>query len=384
MSKDNQDFAELYENSLKRLEEGTVVEGTIVDIVGDDIFVDLGYKADGIIPKDEFTYGNELPTDKYKVGDKITAYILRMNNGQGNILLSTKRLEVKKLREEFENNVKEDKAVNAKVVDVVNGGVIAESGNIKIFVPQTQLAKRVTGTELVEYRGKNLALKIIEYNPEKRKIVGSERKLVNEERQKQMEETWANIEEGKVVKGIVKQLTDYGAFVDIGGVDGLLHISEISWKQIKHPSEVLKVGQEIDVKILKADKETKKIALGYRKDEDNPWANVKYQVGDIVTGKVVSMKPFGAFVELEDGLEALVHISNITVRRISKPQDALEMGQEVTAKVVEVDLDKKRIELSIRELEGTTVEDDSSATNEENADSSTVNEESAESSEENA
>ncbi len=373
MSKDNQDFAELYENSLKRLEEGTVVEGTIVDIVGDDIFVDLGYKADGIIPKDEFTYGNELPTDKYKVGDKITAYILRMNNGQGNILLSTKRLEVKKLREEFENNVKEDKAVNAKVVDVVNGGVIAESGNIKIFVPQTQLAKRVTGTELVEYRGKNLALKIIEYNPEKRKIVGSERKLVNEERQKQMEETWANIEEGKVVKGVVKQLADYGAFVDIGGVDGLLHISEISWKQIKHPSEVLKVGQEIEVKILKADKETKKIALGYRKDEDNPWANVKYQVGDIVTGKVVSMKPFGAFVELEDGLEALVHISNITVRRISKPQDALEMGQEVTAKVVEVDLDKKRIELSIRELEGTTVEDDNSAANEESAESSEEN-----------
>lgn len=373
MSKDNQDFAELYENSLKRLEEGTVVEGTIVDIVGDDIFVDLGYKADGIIPRDEFTYGNEVPTDKYKVGDKITAYILRMNNGQGNILLSTKRLEVKKLREEFENNVKEDKAVNAKVVDVVNGGIIAESGNIKIFVPQTQLAKRVTGTELVEYRGKNLSLKIIEYNPEKRKIVGSERKLVNEERQKQMEETWANIEEGKTVKGIVKQLTDYGAFVDIGGVDGLLHISEISWKQIKHPSEVLKVGQEIEVKILKADKETKKIALGYRKDEDNPWANVKYQVGDVVTGKVVSMKPFGAFVELEDGLEALVHISNITVRRISKPQDALEMGQEVTAKVVEVDLDKKRIELSIRELEGAEAIEDNTEASEKSIENSEEN-----------
>lgn len=352
---EGQNFAELYESSLKRLEEGTVVEGTIVDIVGDDIFVDLGYKADGVIPRDEFTYGDEKPTDKYKVGDKITAYILRMNNGQGNILLSTKRLETKKLREEFENNVKEDKPINAKVTEVVNGGVIAECGNIKIFVPQTQLAKKVT--DLVEYKGKCVALKVIEYNPEKRKIVGSERKLANEERQKQVEKTWSEIEEGRVIKGTVKQLTDYGAFVDIGGVDGLLHISEISWKPIKHPSEVLRVGQEIEVTVLKADKENKKISLGYRKPEDNPWANVKYQVGDVVTGTVVSMKPFGAFVELEDGLEALVHISNITVRRISKPQDALELGQEVTAKVVEVDLDKKRIELSIRELEGASTED---------------------------
>lgn len=354
---DTQDFAELYENSLKKLEEGTVVEGTIVDIVGEDIFVDLGYKADGIIPREEFTYGDEKPADKYKVGDKITAYILRMNNGQGNVLLSTKRLEVKKLREDFENSVKEDKPVEAKVVDVVNGGVIAETGSVKIFVPQTQLAKRIEApTDLVEYRGKNVSLKIIEYNPEKRKIVGSERKLVQEERKQKEDAVWGSIAEGQVIKGTVKQLTDYGAFVDIGGVDGLLHISEISWKQIKHPSEVLKVGQEIEVTVLKADKETKKISLGYRKAEDDPWANVKYQVGDVVTGKVVSMKPFGAFVELEDGLEALVHISNITMRRIDKPQDALEMGQEVTAKVVEVDLEKKRIELSIRELEGVAAE----------------------------
>ena len=354
---DTQSFAELYENSLKKLEEGTVVEGTIVDIVGDDIFVDLGYKADGVIPREEFTYGDEKPADKYKVGDTISAYILKMNNGQGNILLSTKRLEVKKLREEFENSVKEDKPVEAKVVDVVNGGVIAETGSVKIFVPQTQLAKRVEApTDLVEYRGKNLALKIIEYNPEKRKIVGSERRLVQEERREKEEKVWNSIVEGQVINGTVKQLTDYGAFVDIGGVDGLLHISEISWKQIRHPSEVLREGQEIEVIVLKADKETKKISLGYRKAEDNPWANVKYQVGDIVTGKVVSLKPFGAFVELPDGLEALVHISNITMKRIQKPQDALEMGQEVTAKVVEIDLDKKRIELSIRELEGAAVE----------------------------
>ncbi len=368
---DSQDFAELYENSLKKLEEGTVVEGTIVDIINDDIFVDLGYKADGVIPRDEFSYSEEKARDKYKVGDKITAYILKMNNGQGNILLSTKRLERKKLRDEFEESVKEEKPVNAKVTDVVNGGVIAESGSIKIFVPQTQLAKKDVALDV--YKGKTLALKIIEYNPDKRKIIGSERKLVNEQRQEMQDKTWNEIEEGKIVKGTVKQLVDYGAFVDIGGIDALLHVSELSWKQIKHPSEVLKVGQEIEVKILKADKETGKISLGYRKAEDNPWANVKYQVGDVVTGKVTSMKPFGAFVELPDGLEALVHISNITIKRIAKPQDALELGQEVEGKVIEVDADKKRIEISIREQEGKDVEQNVEQTEEAKAEEENLN-----------
>ena len=346
----NENFAELYENSLKRLEEGTIVEGTVVDIVGDDIFVDLGYKADGIIPRDEFSYGTEVPSSKYKVGDSISAYILKMNNGQGNVLLSTKRLQRKKLQEEFETAVKADKALEAKVVDVVNGGVIAENGATKIFIPQGQLAEKVEDLNL--YRGKNLVIKVIEYNPEKRKIVGSERKVMKELRDLKQAQTWATIEEGKVIRGTVRQLTDYGAFVDIGGVDGLLHISEMSWKLVKHPSEVLKVGQDIDVKVLSVNKETKKISLGYRKAEDNPWANVTLQVGDVVDAKVVSMKPFGAFVEMTNGLEGLVHISNITNKRISKPQDVLEMGQEVTAKVQEIDLDKKRIELSIRELEG--------------------------------
>ena len=355
---EEQNFAELYENSLKKLEEGTVVEGTVVDIVGDDIFVDLGYKADGIIPKDEFSYGDETPSSKYKAGDSISAYILKMNNGQGNILLSTKRLQRKKLQEEFEATVKADKAFEVKVVDVVKGGVIAEKGATKIFIPQGQLAERVE--DLNTCRGKNLVIKVIEYNPEKKKIVGSERKVAKELKDLKEAQTWATIEVGKVIRGTVRQLTDYGAFVDIGGVDGLLHISEISWKVIKHPSEVLKVGQEIDVKVLSIDKDNKKISLGYRKAEDNPWANLKIQIGDVVEGKVVSMKPFGAFVEIAEGLEGLVHISNITHKRISKPQDVLELGQTITAKVQEIDVDKKRVELSIRELEGTGSEEESS------------------------
>ena len=359
---EEQNFAELYENSLKSLEEGTVVEGIVVDVVGDEIFVDLGYKADGIVPKDEFSYSDEIPSEKYKAGDKIEAYILKMNNGKGNVLLSTKRLQTKKLREEFEEKVKAESPITVKVTGVVNGGVTADVAGIKVFIPQSQLGRKVT--DLNEYRGKTIDVKIIEYNPEKRKIVGSERKLVAEAREKAMQEVWGSIEVGKEIEGTVRQLSDYGAFVDIGGVDGLLHISEISWKQIKHPSEVLKVGDKITVKVLSFDKETRKIALGYRKAEDNPWLNVGYEVGDVVEAKVVSMKPFGAFVELSNGLEGLVHISNITHTRIAKPQDVLEMGQMVNAKVVEIDLDKKRIELSIRELEEVPVQEEAAQTEE--------------------
>lgn len=347
---EDQNFAELYENSLKSLEEGTIVEGVVVDIVGEEIFVDLGYKADGIVPRDEFSYSeDEVPSKTYKAGDKIQAYIVKMNNGKGNILLSTKRLQTKRLREEFEQNVKEEKPITVKVTNVVNGGVTAEVAGIKVFIPQSQLGKKVD--DLNEYRGKTIQVKIIEYNQEKRKVVGSERRLLAEAREKAMKEVWSNIEVGKELEGTVRQIVDYGAFVDIGGVDGLLHISEISWKPIRHPSEVLKVGDKITVHVLSCDPSTKKIALGYKKPEDNPWLHVGYEVGDILETKVVSMKPFGAFVELPNGLEGLVHISNITHTRIAKPQDVLEMGQMVKAKVVEIDLDKKRIELSIRELE---------------------------------
>ncbi len=351
-NKEEQNFAELYENSLKSLEEGMVVEGVVVDVVGDEIFVDLGYKADGIVPKEEFSYTEEVPSEKYKPGDKIEAYILKMNNGKGNVLLSTKRLQTQKLREEFEENVKAEKPVTVKVTNVVNGGVTADVNGLKVFIPQSQLGKKVE--DLNEYRGKTIEVKIIEYDPEKRKVVGSERRLIAERREKAMAEIWSTLEVGKEIEGTVRQLSDYGAFVDIGGIDGLLHISEISWKPLKHPSEVLKVGDKINVRILSFDREAKRIALGHKKPEDNPWLHVGYEVGDIVEAKVVSMKPFGAFVELPNGLDGLVHISNITRTRIAKPQDVLEMGQMVRAKVIEVDVDKKRIELSIRELEDET------------------------------
>ncbi len=347
---EEQNFAELYENSLKRLEEGTVVEGTIVDIVDEDIFVDLGYKADGVIPRGEFSYGDEKPQDKLKVGQKVSAYILKMNNGQGNILLSMKRLQNKKLKEEFEANVKENKPIEVKVTETMDAGVVGETGSTKVFIPRTQLAKKGV-TDLTEYKGKTLAIKVIEYNPEKRKIIGSERKLADELRQIRLAQTWAEIEVGKKVMGTVRQIMDYGAFVDIGGVDGLLHVSEISWKQIKTPADVLKVGDQVPVTIIKLDKENNKISLSMKNPEDDPWAKLPYELNDTVTGKVVSLKPFGAFVELPNGVEALVHISNITNKRIAKPDEVLSIGDEVTGKVTVITPEKRRIEISMREMD---------------------------------
>ena len=344
----NENFAELYENSLKKLEEGTIVDGTVVDIVGDDIFVDLGYKADGIIPRDEFSYSDEIPSSKYKVGDAITAYILKMNNGQGNILLSTKRLQRKKLQEDFEAAVKADKAIEAKVTDVVKGGVIAENGATKIFIPQGQLAERVE--DLNECRGKNLVIKVIEYNPEKRKIVGSERKVVKELRDLKQAQTWATIEEGKTLRGTVRQLTDYGAFVDIGGVDGLLHISEMSWGRVESPKKVFNVGDNVRV-FIKEINDTK-IALSMKFPAENPWngAAEKFAVGNVVKGVVARMTDFGAFVELAPGVDALLHVSQISKDHVEKPSDALKVGQEVEAKVVDFNEADKKISLSIKAL----------------------------------
>lgn len=375
MANEEQNFAELYENSLKSLEEGTQVTGTVVDIVNDEIFVDLGYKADGVVPRDEFSYDeDEKPASKYKIGDKIDVFILRMNDGKGNVLLSTKRLQTKRLKEEFEARVKLGEPVKVKVTNVVNGGVTADCNGVRVFIPASQLGKRVENLD--EYRGKSLEVKIIEYDPEKRKIVGSERVLVKAAREKAEKEVMEKAVVGAELEGTVKELKDYGAFVDLGGVDGLLHISELSWTPIKHPSEVIKVGDKIKVKVLSVDENTKKIALGYKKAEDNPWLHIPYQVGDVVEATVTSMKPFGAFVELSNGLEGLVHISNITYKRIAKPQDVLEIGQVVTAKVVEIDESKKRIELSIRELEERPVEESKNedSAHEDNAKETTLNE----------
>ncbi|MCX7749797.1 MAG: bifunctional 4-hydroxy-3-methylbut-2-enyl diphosphate reductase/30S ribosomal protein S1 [Clostridia bacterium] len=345
-------FKEAFESSLVTLETGQIVKGKIIGFNNAEVFVDMGFKSDGIIPIEEFTDDPEFnPEKSLKVGETVEVFVIRVNDGEGNVLLSKKKVDsisgFTKLEEAFENKA----PIKAKIVDVVNGGVIAVFSGIRIFIPASQVSDRYV-KELSEFNNKIVNLRLIEYNKQKKKFVGSVRVILEEEKAKQSSEIWSNIEVGKRYKGVVKSLMDFGAFVDIGGVDGLVHVSELSWGRIKNPSEVLKVGDTVEVSILEFDREKKKISLGYKKPEDNPWvkASKKYNVGDVVKTKVVRIVPFGAFVELDEGIDGLVHISQISNVRIGKADEVLKIGQEVEAKITEFNLEAKKISLSIKEV----------------------------------
>jgi len=345
-------FKEAFESSLVTLQTGEIVKGKIIGFNNSEVYVDLGYKSDGIIPMDEYTDDVDFnPEESLKIGDEVEVFVVRVNDGEGNVLLSKKKVDVMKSWDKIEEAFENKTPIKAKVVEVTNGGVIASMGGIRIFVPASQISDRYV-KDLSEYLKQTVNLRIIEFNRAKRKVVGSQRVLIEEEKERKENELWNGIEIGKRYSGVVKSLTDFGAFVDIGGVDGLIHISELSWSKIKHPSEVLKVGDKVEVSILEFDREKKRISLGYRKPEDDPWykAEEKYKVGDVVKGKVVRLVPFGAFIELEKGVDGLVHISQISSVRIAKPEDALKVGQEVEAKIVEANIEAKKISLSIKEV----------------------------------
>lgn len=345
-------FADAFEKSMVTLRDGDKVTGKVIGYNSDEIFVDLGYKSDGIIPLEEYTDEPDFKiADEIKVGDKIEVYVKRVNDGEGNVLLSKKYLDSLKSWDEVIKAYEDKTPVRAIVVDVVNGGVIASAKGVRIFVPASQISDKFV-KELNEFLKKPINVRIIEYNDKKRKLVGSARVILEEEKEKKSKVFWDEVEVGKGYNGVVKSLTDFGAFVDIGGVDGLIHISELSWSRIKHPSEVLKVGDNVQVSILDIKKEKGKISLGYRRTEDNPWfkASEKYKVGDVVNVKVLRFAPFGAFVELEEGIDGLVHISQISSKRLAKPEDVLTIGMTAEAKILEFDLENKKISLSIKEV----------------------------------
>ncbi len=345
-------FADAFEKSMVTLRDGDKVTGKVIGYNSNEIFVDLGYKSDGIIPLEEYTDEPDFKiADEIKVGDKIEVYVKRVNDGEGNVLLSKKYLDSLKSWDEVIKAYEDKTPVRAIVVEVVNGGVIASAKGVRIFVPASQISDKFV-KELNEFLKKPINVRIIEYNDRKRKLVGSSRVILEEEKEKKSKVFWNDVEVGKVYNGVVKSLTDFGAFVDIGGVDGLIHISELSWSRIKHPSEILKVGDNVEVSILDIKKEKGKISLGYRRTEDNPWfkASEKYKVGDVVSVKVLRFAPFGAFVELEEGIDGLVHISQISSKRLSKPEDVLTAGMAVDAKILEFDTENKKISLSIKEV----------------------------------
>ena len=356
---ENISFEELLNQTLKEIKVGQTVTGNIININSQgEIFVDLGYKADGIIPRSEFSYNeNDNPKDYYKVGDRISADVLKLNDGLGNVLLSFKKANSKIVKQEFESKVKNNCVFTEKVTSVNDNGLIVDYRGIRIFIPLS--LSGITREQKVEdFKGKTISFKVIEYNEQNRKIIGSAKAIIEEEKQEKEKNFWDNVEIGKMYKGTVTSISSYGVFVDIDGVQGLLHISGMTWERDKKPADLVEVGQEIKVKVEAFDKENKRLKLEYDKKGPNPWEKIeeKYKVGDIVTVKVSNLMPFGAFVTLEKGIEGLVHISQICEKKIVKPEDALKIGQKVNAKIINIDLENKKIELSIRELEGTSNE----------------------------
>lgn len=352
-------FEELYNNSVKDVNIEETVTGTIIDINSkDEIIIDLGYKADGIIPKQEYSFNpNDNPRDEFKVGDKITADVLKLNDGVGNVLLSYKKAKLRNARKELEEKIKNEEIFVGKITEILEKGFVTNYKGIRIFIPLS--LSGITRAEKIEdYKGKEVKFKIIEYDFKIRRIIGSIKAVKDELKEKSLKEFWDNAQIGKEFEGKVTSISTYGAFIDLGPVQGLLHISEMSWGRNANPNEILNVGQVIKVTAIDVDKENRRIKLTYKDKGPNPWDKLekKYNINDIVEVKVVKIMPFGVFVEIEPGIEGLVHISQITEKRISKPEEELTIGQKANAKIIDIDKENKKIELSIRELEGTSNE----------------------------
>ena len=334
---------------------GKVVKGTIVSLNENELFVDLNYKSEGIIPKEEVTLNEEaILKEAFKVGDEIEAKIVRIKNEDGYVVLSLKELDrekaLKNLKETFENK----ETIKVIVKDAVDAGLICIYNGVRVFIPASHIELSHVDN-LEKYKGSELEVNIIEFIKDryKTKIVGSRREILKTIRDEHIEETWTSLEKDTIVEGEVKRFTNFGAFVEINGVDGLLHVSEISWGRVEKPEDALKIGDKIKVYILDIDKENKKLALSIKKLIEDPWKSVeiKYPIGNIVLGKVVRFASFGAFIELEPGVDGLVHISKISNKRIDKPEEELTLGKEVKAKILEVNSAEKRIALSIKDVE---------------------------------
>lgn len=367
-------FAELLEDSLVTIHNGEVVEGTVIGVKDTEIILNIGYKADGILTKSEYSNNDVDLTSQVKPGDTMTVKVLKVNDGEGQVLLTYKRLQQDKMNERFQEAFDNQEVLTGKVVMVLKGGLSVAYDEGRVFVPAS-LVSDTYEKDLTKYQDKEIEFVLTEVNPRKRRIIGDRKQLIVEKKKKMQEELLARIEVGMMVEGTVKNLTDFGAFIDLGGADGLLHISEMSWGRIADPKKLFKVGDKVNVKIK--DIADTKIALTLKLDENNPWKNAaeKYEIGTVVTGKVARMTEFGAFVELEEGIDALLHVSQISIEHVEKPADVLKVGQEITAKIVDFNEETKKISLSIKAIE---LENKQNESNEAEAEADVVETEEAE------
>ena len=342
---DKSSFMADVEATLVKIRPGQSVTGTVVQITDDEVCVNIGFKSDGLIKRDD------LVTQDVKLGDEIEVEVVKVNDGEGNVLLSQRNILNRKVFVALVEKFEKGEFVDGVGKEVVKGGLICNVDGIRAFVPASQLSNRYV-EKIGEFVGQAMKLKIIEVDEQKKRVVASRKAVIKEEASSRKEKIWSNLHEGDIIKGIVRRLTDFGAFVDIGGVDGLIHVTDLSWAHVKHPSEIVQPDQEVEVKILSLDPERERIQLGLKQMQPKPWdvAPEKYPAGAVVTGKVVRITTFGAFVELEPGIDGLVHISQCATTRINKVEDAVNVGDVVNVKVLSVDPEAKRISLSIRAL----------------------------------
>ncbi len=357
-------FEQMLEESFKTIHAGEVVEGTVIDVKPEEIVLNIGYKADGVLTRSEYT--NEPGVDLtaiIKPGDTMEVKVLKVNDGEGQVLLTYKRLAAEKGNKRIEEAFNNQEVLTAKVAQVLDGGLSVVVDEVRIFIPAS-LVSDTYEKDLSKYAGQEIEFVITEYNPRRRRYIGNRKQLVAARKAELQRELFERIHEGDIVEGTVKNVTDFGAFIDLGGADGLLHISEMSWGRVENPRKVFKVGETLSVLIKEIS--GNKIALSRKFEDANPWKDAasKYAVGNVVTGRVARMTDFGAFVELEAGVDALLHVSQISKEHIEKPADILKAGDEVTAKVVDFNEADKKISLSIKALLAPEAEEGKSAAEE--------------------
>ena len=343
-------FEQMLDASLKTIHAGEVVEGTVIDVKPEEAVLNIGCKSDGILTRNEYSNDSNLDlTTVVKPGDTMEVKVLKVNDGEGQVLLTYKRLAADRGNKRIEEAFNNHEVLKAKVTQVLDGGLIVVVDEVRIFIPAS-LVSDTYEKDLTKYADQEIEFVITEFNPRRRRIIGNRKQLIVAEKAEKQKELFKRIHVGDVVEGVVKNVTDFGAFVDLGGADGLLHISEMSWGRIEHPKKVFKVGEKL--KVLIKEINGSKIALSLKFEDQNPWkdAATKYAIGNVVTGKVARMTDFGAFVELESGIDALLHVSQIAKEHIEKPSDVLQVGEEITAKVVDFNEADKKISLSIKAL----------------------------------
>lgn len=364
MSVDKEEFSmsemmKEIDQSMSPIQNGDIIKGKVISVTDEEVLVNIGYITDGIISKEELSNDEEAtPRELVKAGDEIDVYIIKVNDGEGNLVLSKKRAEAIKTWNQLEQALNNGAVLSVKVAEIVKGGAVVYIEGVRAFIPASHISYRYV-KDLNEFLGKELVVKVIELDREKKRVILSRKEVEKVEVEAKKEELWSTLEKGEKRKGIVSRLAKFGAFVDLGGIDGLIHISDLSWKRVNNPDEVVSVGDQVEVYVLDFDKEKGRISLGLKEIDENPWTNIadRYKTGDIIDGSVVRLTNFGAFVEIEPGVDGLVHISQISDERVANPSDVLGVGAKVKVKILDINQADKKLSLSIKDAMDKVEED---------------------------